>query len=50
MLAPIRERREHYAKDRGEVMNMLKRGTAQAREVAAKTMDEVKSVLGLNYF
>jgi tryptophanyl-tRNA synthetase len=50
MLAPIRERREHFAKDRGEVLNMLKRGTAQAREVAAKTMDEVKSVLGLNYF
>lgn len=50
MLEPIRARRQHYEQDRGEVMRMLKEGTAKAREVAAQTMDEVKSVLGLKYF
>lgn len=50
MLAPIRARREEFAKDKGQVMQMLKEGTARAREVAAKTADEVKAALGLNYF
>lgn len=50
MLEPIRARRQHYEQDRGEVMRMLKEGTAKARAVAAQTMDEVKAVLGLKYF
>ncbi len=50
MLAPIRARREEFAKDKGQVMQMLKEGTARAREVAAKTADEVKAALGLSYF
>lgn len=50
LLAPIRARREEYAKDKGYVMQILKEGTARAREVAAKTADEVKAALGLNYF
>jgi len=50
MLAPIRARREEFAKDKGQVMQMLKEGTARAREVAARTADEVKAALGLNYF
>ncbi|MRV76834.1 tryptophan--tRNA ligase [Duganella sp. FT92W] len=50
LLAPIRARREELAKDKGYVMQVLKEGTMRAREVAARTTDEVKSALGLNYF
>lgn len=50
LLAPIRERREEFAKDRGQVMQILKEGTMRAREVAAQTTDEVKKALGLSYF
>jgi tryptophanyl-tRNA synthetase len=50
MLAPIRERRQEYEKDRGQVLQMLKLGTEKAREIAAKTTDEVKAALGLRYF
>lgn len=50
MLAPMRERRQEFEKDRGAVLQMLKLGTERAREVAAKTADEVKSALGLKHF
>jgi tryptophanyl-tRNA synthetase len=50
MLAPIRERRQEFEKDRGQVLQMLKQGTEKAREIAAKTTDEVKAALGLKYF
>lgn len=50
LLAPIRARREELAKDRGYILQMLKEGTATAREVAARTADEVKAALGLSYF
>jgi tryptophanyl-tRNA synthetase len=50
MLEPIRTRREEFAKDRGEVLAILKRGTERASAVAAQTMSEVNAALGLNYF
>ena len=50
MLEPIRVRREEFAKDKGQVMQMLKEGTMKAREVAAGTVDEVRRALGLSYF
>ena len=50
MLAPMRARREEFAKDKGAVMQMLKDGTDKAREVAARTTDEVRAALGLKYF
>lgn len=50
MLAPIRARREELAKDKGYIMQVLKEGTMRAREVAARTTDEVKAALGLSYF
>ena len=49
-LSPIREKREEYAKDLGEVFNMLKIGSEKAEAVAAQTLDEVKSAMGINYF
>ena len=49
-LAPIRARREEYAKDMGEVLNMLKKGTQHAVEVSNETVNEVRSAIGINYF
>ncbi len=49
-LRPIRERREEFQKDLGEVFNMLHKGSVRAREVASVTLDEVKSAMGINYF
>ena len=49
-LSPIRERREEYAKDLSEVFNMLQKGSQKAREVAANTLDDVKTAMGINYF
>ena len=50
MLRPIRERRQEYEKDRGHVLQLLKEGTYRAREIAAKTNDEVKAAIGLKHF
>lgn len=50
MLAPMRARREEFAKDKGQVLQMLKEGTMNARAVAAGTVDEVRRALGLSYF
>lgn len=49
-LLPIRERREAFAQDRGAVLDMLKEGSLKAEAVAAKTLDEVKDAMGINYF
>lgn len=50
MLEPIRSRRAELAEDKGYILQLLREGTEQAREVAAQTMSEVKAALGLNYF
>lgn len=49
-LGPIRERRIEFAKDMGEVYRILQKGSEQARQVAAQTLSEVKSAMGLQYF
>lgn len=49
-LAPIRQRREEFAKDPAAVYAMLKAGSDAANAVAAKTLDEVKDAMGINYF
>ena len=49
-LAPIRQRREEFAKDPNFVMNMLKEGSERAERVAAGTLAEVKAAMGINYF
>lgn len=50
MLEPIRTRRAELASDKGYILQLLREGTEQAREVAAQTMSEVRAALGLNYF
>lgn len=50
MLEPIRKRRHEFEQDIPEIYNILKRGSISAREVAAKTMSEVKAAMKINYF
>lgn len=49
-LEPIRLRREELAKNTSEIYNILYQGSCKAREVAAKTLSEVKSAMKINYF
>lgn len=47
LLGPIRERRERYARDPAQVMRFVSEGTSLAREVAARTLGEVRRAFGL---
>lgn len=49
-LAPIRARRAELQKDIPAVYEILKKGTDAARAKAAKTLDEVKRAMRINYF
>ncbi|EGJ26506.1 tryptophan--tRNA ligase [Streptococcus porcinus str. Jelinkova 176] len=49
-LTPIRKRRLEYSQDMGEVFRMLEKGSQEAQKVAAQTLSEVKSAIGINYF
>ena len=49
-LEPMRERRREFEKDIPEVYNILKKGTESAREVAARTIDEVRHAMRIDYF
>lgn len=50
MLDPIRERRHAFEQDIPEIFNLLKKGSEQAREIAAQTMDEVRKAMQIDYF
>lgn len=50
VLKPIRERRIEYSKDIPAVYEMLHEGCRKANKVAAQTLNEVKQVMGINYF
>ncbi|QWQ38486.1 tryptophan--tRNA ligase [Gemella sp. zg-570] len=50
LLAPIRKRREEFAKDRDLVYKMLQEASQKAEKIAAKTLEEVKDAMGINYF
>lgn len=49
-LEPIRARRKQYEKCIPEVYKILQQGSEKARVVAAKKTEEVKKVMGINYF
>ena len=49
-LRPIRERRQRFASDLNYVRNMLIDGSDRARQVANKTLQEVRDAIGVNYF
>ena len=50
MLEPIRVRRHEFEQDIPEIYNILRKGTEAARETAAKTMDEVRKAMQIDYF
>ncbi|MDA9548452.1 tryptophanyl-tRNA synthetase [Bradyrhizobium sp. CCBAU 45321] len=47
LLAPIRDRRCALARDPGYVLQVVKRGTARAREITETTLRDVRAALGL---
>lgn len=49
-LEPIRRRRAEYEKDIPEVYRILKKGSDDARAIAAQTLHEVRQAMGINYF
>jgi tryptophanyl-tRNA synthetase len=49
-LEPIRNKRKEFEKDLPAVYKMLKDGSDKAREVAAKTLNEVRNAIGIEYF
>lgn len=49
-LDPIRTRRKELEKDIPAVYEILKKGTAAAKEVAAQTLADVKRSMKINYF
>ena len=50
VLEPIRARRKEYEQDIPGVYRMLKQGSEAAREVAARTLDEVRHAMRIDYF
>ena len=49
-LEPMRVRRQELEQDIPAIYDILKKGTEQAREVAARTMDEVRHAMQIDYF
>lgn len=49
-LAPIRERRARFEQNIPEVYEILRAGSEKARETAARTLDEVRAAMRINYF
>lgn len=49
-LAPIRERRKMWEQKTPEVYEILHKGSLEAKEVAAKTLENVKHAMKINYF
>jgi tryptophanyl-tRNA synthetase len=49
-ITPIRTRREQFAKDPAQVMQILKKGTLKTNEVAQQTLDEVHRAIHRVYW
>src|SRR5580704_7219492 len=49
MLAPVRARRAEYARDPGYVRQVLREGNDRADAIAAATLDEVRTAMGMRY-
>ena len=49
-LEPIRKRRKEYEKNIDEIYSMLFENAKKAREVAAETIEKMKSAMGLDYY
>ena len=49
-LEPIRQRRKELQKDIPAIYEIMKEGSAKAREVAAQTLHDVRDAMKINYF
>lgn len=49
-LAPMRERRAEFENNIPLVYDILREGSIKAREAAAKTLDDVRTAMRINYF
>ncbi|HEY2285727.1 MAG TPA: tryptophan--tRNA ligase, partial [Streptosporangiaceae bacterium] len=49
LLAPVRARRAEYARDLGYVRQVLRDGNQRASEIAAATLAEVRTAMGMTY-
>ena len=49
-LEPIRNRRKELEKDIPAIYEILRKGSEEARETAARTLAEVKSAMRIQYF
>jgi tryptophanyl-tRNA synthetase len=49
LLAPVRARRAEYERDLGYVRQVLRDGNERANEIAAATLAEVSSAMGMDY-
>ena len=49
-LEPIRTRREELARDMDSVTELLRVSSLKAREVAGKTLSEVRHAMKIDYF
>ena len=49
-LSPIREKRAYYEARPELVVDILKKGTAEAEATARETLAEVKHAMGIDYF
>ena len=49
-MEPIRERRKHYEQHIEEVYDILRRGSDEARAMAASTLNDVRNAMRINYF
>ncbi len=50
IIGPIRNRRIKFASDKDYAIRVLEEGTEKAREIATKTLNEVRTALGIDYF
>lgn len=50
ILTPIRLKRQKYAENIAELLNILKDGCAKANQLADETLSEVKKAMGISYF
>lgn len=50
MLEPMRQRRHELEQDISAIFDILRKGSEQAREVAAQTMSEVRHAMRIDYF
>ena len=50
MLEPMRQRRHELEQDIPAIFDILRKGSEQAREVAAQTMSEVRHAMHIDYF